>query len=678
MTPAERHVFLSGEIAKHDHQYYVLDAPEITDREYDALFDQLKELEREHPGLVHPSSPTQRIGERPREGALKVEHAQAMFSLDNTYGEAELREFDRRVRDGLGAAESFAYVAEPKLDGASLEVVFRDGVLALGATRGDGHVGEDVTANVRTIRALRLAVAERRTLTLRGEVVLFKRDLVQINRQRIADGEEPFANPRNTAAGWLRLLDSRETAKRPLRLFFYELVEPYYPTHHEALKALASMGLPTHGRERLCASLEQVLRYIDELDEQRKQLPYETDGVVVKVDRIAQRALLGTTTRFPRWAIAYKYAAERALTVVRAIETDLGRTGALTPVAVLDPVPLSGTVVSRASLHNIDYVAEKDVRVGDTVSIEKAGEIIPQVISVSLEHRPLGTAPWKPPEACPVCGTAVAREGDEAALRCPNPRCKGRIKAGIFHFTRRTAMDVDHLGWALIDQLVDHGLLADFGDVFALPARREALLALERMADKSADNLLLAIEKAKHSRTFGQLLFGLGIPHVGSVAAKVIAERYKSLDALLSVALEPERLRTELSASRGIGPKIADSVASYFADEHNRKVANKLLELGVRARQPEASHEQGQGALCGASFCVTGTLSRPREEIHALIRENGGEIHQRVGKGTTYLVAGDKVGQSKLTAAEKRGTKVITEAELEARVAGGMGLASES
>jgi DNA ligase (NAD+) len=337
-------------------------------------------------------------------------------------------------------------------------------------------------------------------------------------------------------------------------------------------------------------------------------------------------------------------------------------------VAVLDPVQLSGTVVSRASLHNLDYVAEKDVRVGDTVSIEKAGEIIPQVIGVSLEHRPEGTTPWLPPEVCPVCGTPVAREGDEAALRCPNPRCKGRVKAGIFHFTRRTAMDVDRLGWALIDQLVEQGLLEDFGDVFALPARRDALLALERMADKSADNLLAGIEKAKQSRTFGQLLFAFGIPHVGSVAAKVIAERYKSLDALLAVASEPERLRTELAASRGIGPKIADSVASYFADEHNRKVAQKLIDLGVRTRQPEAPSAQSQGALFGASFCVTGTLSKPREEIHALIRANGGEIHERVGKGTTYLVAGDKVGQSKLTAAEKRGTKVITEAELEARI----------
>jgi DNA ligase (NAD+) len=666
MTPAARHAWLCSEIAKHDHLYYVLDAPEIGDRQYDALFDELKRLEREHPELVSPGSPTQRIGERPRPNAQKVEHEHAMFSLDNTYNEAEVREFDRRVREGLGE-QGFCYVAEPKLDGASLEVVYERGALVLGATRGDGQVGEDVTENVRTIRALPLAIADARKLTLRGEVVLYKRDLLRINEQRVANGEEPFANPRNTAAGWLRLLDSRQTATRPLRAFFYELVEPHYPTHHQALDALGALGLPTHGRHRVCEDLEQVLRYIDELDKTRKKLPYETDGVVVKVDRIAQRAELGTTSRFPRWAIAYKYEAERAFTVVRAIETDLGRTGALTPVAVLDPVQLSGTVVSRASLHNLDYVADKDVRVGDTVSIEKAGEIIPQVISVELERRPEGTEPWKPPQACPVCSTRVVRAEDEAALRCPNPRCPGRLKAAIFHFTRRSAMDVDHLGWSLIDQLVDKALLRDLSDIFALRERRAELLQLERLADKSVDNLLDAVDKAKTSRTFAQLLAGLGVPLVGSVAAKVIAERYGSLPKLLDA--DPERLREELAQSRGIGPKIADSVARFLADDANRSVLRRLLELGVQAREPVVSI--AAGPLSGSSFCVTGTLSRPREEIHALIRAAGGQVHDRVGKGTTYLVAGDKVGQAKLTAAEKRGTKVLTEPELEAMLAGG-------
>jgi DNA ligase (NAD+) len=659
MTPAERHAALCEQIAKHDHQYYVLDAPAISDRDYDALFEQLKQLEREHPELVSAASPTQRVGERPREGVVKAEHVHPMFSLDNTYSEDELREFDRRVRDGLGA-EAPSYVAEPKLDGASLEVTYRDGALALAATRGDGRVGENVTDNVRTIRSLPLRIEERRELTLRGEVVLFKRELVKINERRAAQDEEPFANPRNAASGSLRLLDTRETARRSLRIFFYEIVEPYYAAHHEVLDALARLSLPTHGLHRVCDGLDALLHYIDELDKKRKQLPYETDGVVVKVDRIAQRAQLGATARFPRWAIAYKFEAERALTVVRAIETDLGRTGALTPVAVLDPVPLSGTVVSRASLHNIDYVAEKDVRVGDSVTIEKAGEIIPQVISVDLERRPDGTTPWIPPAVCPVCATPVLRAEDEAALRCPNPRCKGRLKAAIFHFTRRTAMDVDRLGWSLIDQLVEKGILADLGDVFALPQRRETLLELERMADKSVDNLLESVERARTSRTFAQLIFGLGIPMVGNVAAQIIAERYRELATLVSIA--PEQLREELAQSRGIGPKIADSVAKFFGDEHNRSVAQKLLELRVETKPPAPVIKSGP--LSGASFCVSGTLSKSREEIHAWIRAHGGEVHERVGKGTTYLVAGDKVGQTKLTAAEKRGAKVINEAQL--------------
>ncbi|HEX7476417.1 MAG TPA: NAD-dependent DNA ligase LigA, partial [Polyangiales bacterium] len=377
MDPRRRHSQLCREIAEHDHAYYVLDAPRISDRQYDALFAELQALERAHPELVQPSSPTQRVGGAPRAGVTKVEHPYPMFSLDNTYDEAQVREFDRRVRDGLRSGSVVHYVAEPKLDGASLSVVYRDGLLALGATRGDGKLGEDVTDNVRTIRAVPLCVPEPRVLTLRGEVVIYKRDLEIINEARIARDEEPFANPRNAAAGSLRLLDTRETAQRPLRAFFYELVERYYPSHHATLDALAKLGLPTHGLHQVCTDLDELLTFIARFDQQRDALPYETDGVVVKVDELSQRDLLGTTARFPRWAIAYKYAAERVATVVRSIESDVGRSGALTPVANLDPVSVSGTVVSRASLHNIDYVAEKDVRVGDTVVIEKAGEIIP-------------------------------------------------------------------------------------------------------------------------------------------------------------------------------------------------------------------------------------------------------------------------------------------------------------
>ena len=666
MTPKQRHAALCAELARHDHAYYALDAPLISDRAYDALFDELKALERAHPELVHAGSPTQRIGERPRDFAQKAEHAQPMFSLDNTYSEQEVREFDRRVREGLGD-EPFAYVAEPKLDGASLEVLYEHGRLTRGITRGDGRVGEDVTENVRTIRGLPLVIEDTRPLTLRGEVVIFRRDLDAINKERTAAGEEPFANPRNAAAGWLRLLDSKQAATRPLRVFLYELVEHHYPTHAQALDALDRLGLPTHRLQRVCADVEQVLGYIADLDQRRRQLPYDTDGVVVKVDALAQRRTLGATSRFPRWAIAYKYEAERAFTVVRAIITDVGRTGALTPVAELDPVQLSGTVVSRASLHNLDYVADRDVRVGDTVSIEKAGEIIPQVLAVSLERRPEGAEAWVPPTRCPACGTPPVRAEDEAAMRCPNARCPGRVKAGIFYFTRRSGMDVDRLGRALIEQLVDAGLLTDVADVFALPAQRQALLALPRMADKSVDNLLAGIEQAREGRSFVQLLTGLGIPLVGAVAARAIAERYDGIAALL--AASPEQVHAVLSEVHGIGPKIADSVTRYLGEPAQRATLQKLLDLGVRVESKRAETPI-DGPLLGASFCVTGTLSEPRETIHALIRSAGGEVHERVGKGTTYLVAGDKVGQSKLAAAEKRGTKVLTEAALRALIAG--------
>lgn len=664
MKPAQRHAWLCNEVARHDHQYYVLDAALISDRQYDALFEELKTIEREHPELVHPGSPTQRVGEHPREGVQKAEHAQPMFSLDNTYNEAELREFDRRVREGLGE-EKIAYVAEPKLDGASLEVVYEDGALVLGITRGDGKVGEDVTSNVRTMRSLPLVIEEKRRLTLRGEVVMYRRDLDKVNERRVAQGEEPFANPRNAAAGALRLLDARQAAERPLRMFVYELVERYYDSHQEALSALASFGLPTHGLERACDGLEQVLAYVDELDKKRRTLPYDTDGVVIKVDSFAKREQLGATSRFPRWAIAYKFEAERAFTRVLAIETDLGRTGTLTPVAVLQPVQLSGTVVSRASLHNLDYVAEKDVRVGDMVSVEKAGEIIPQVLSVDLGQRPAGAQAWSPPTHCPACGSEVARAEDAAALRCPNTQCKGRVKAGIFHFTRRTAMDVDRLGEALIAQLVDAGLLNDVADVFALPMRSDALLALPRMAKKSVDNLVASIEEARTGRTLTRLLGGLGIPLCGSVAASVIAQRYRSLQALLE--LDAARLQDELGEIHGIGPKIAESVASFFAQPRNRQMVERLLSLGVHAVEP-TPEPAIEGPLTGSSVCATGVLSQPREQIHALIRAAGGEVHERVGKNTAYLVAGDKVGETKLEAARKRGTKVISEAELRALI----------
>jgi DNA ligase (NAD+) len=668
MSVTARHTELVEQINRHDHLYYVLDRPELSDREYDKLFTELRELEAAHPELVSDASPTQRVGQAPRAAAVKVAHETPMLSLDNTYSEAELRELDRRVRDGL-QGDPYSYVAEPKLDGASLEVIYEGGKLVLGATRGDGKVGEDVTQNVRTIRNLPTRIKDPRKLTLRGEVVIYKSDFEALNKKRIEQGEEAFANPRNAASGWLRLMDSRETATRKLRAFFYDLVEPYYETHAEVLEAIAALGLPTHREHRVCADMDAVVSFVHELDARRRGMPYETDGAVVKVNELERRRQLGFTSRFPRWAIAFKYEAERVTTKVLAIECDLGRTGALTPVAVLTPVQVSGTTVSRASLHNPGYVAEKDVRVGDTVRIEKAGEIIPQVLDVLLSERPeQGTEPWQPPSQCPICATPVKVVPEEAALRCPNASCPGRVKAGIFYFTRRTAMDVDRLGKALIDQLVDVGMLRDLADVFALDQKRAELLELPRMAAKSVDNVITAIEEARTGRTFSQLVTALGIPQVGAVAAAQIADTFESLDVLLAAA--PEEVQAKLGAIHGFGEKTASIVAAFFADDANQRVAQKLLELGVRTKAQPKRAAAVQGPLTGSSFCVTGTLSEPREAIHERIRAAGGEIHDRVKKGTTYLLAGANVGATKLTAAEKHGTKVIAEADLAGLVAG--------
>lgn len=663
-NPDSRHAELCQQIAEHDHSYYVLDAPTIADREYDRLFQELRGIEAKHPEFVTPESPTQRVAGAPREDLTKVERREPMLSLDNTYNESEVREFDRRVRDRLPTGQSPSYVAEGKLDGASIEITFDKGKLSLASTRGDGLVGENITDNARTIRAIPRMLGDTRTHTLRGEVVVFRRDLDAINEARVAAGEEPFSNPRNTAAGWLRLLDTRETARRPLRVYFYDLVERYYDSQQAMLAGLATLGLPTQGGHELCDDMDAVLRFIDSFDRTRASLPYDTDGVVIKVNDFTQRALIGTTARFPRWAMAYKYAAEQADTIVEAIECDLGRTGQLTPVAALTPVRLSGTIVSRASLHNLDYVAEKDVRVGDTVTIQKAGEIIPQVIATRIELRPDHAVAWQPPTECPVCATATIRIEDAAALRCPNPACPGRLKALLFYFTRRGGMDIDHLGHSLIEQLVDAKLISDVADLFALSEQRDALIALPRMADKSVDNLLHAIERSRTGRTLTQLLTALGIPHVGQVAAKLIADRFGSVSALLQAA--PESIAETLSEIHGIGPKIAESLAAYLADPAKRAVVVKLVTHGVAARHDVVETQIIEGPLTGQSFCVTGVLSRPREQIHNLIAAHGGEVHDRVKKGTTYLVAGDKVGKSKLDAAKKHGAQVIDEAALNA------------
>lgn len=658
-SPRERHAELVTELNAHDHRYYVLDDPIISDKEYDMLMRELRAIEAAHPELATPESPTQRVSGKPREGFVKVRHAVRMFSLDNAYSADEMAEFARRVRDGLPDVEVPSFCVEPKLDGASFEAIFDGGHLVEASTRGDGEIGEDITANVRTIRGVPLRIAHRGRITLRGEIVIFRKDLDAMNAEREKEGLEPFMNPRNAAAGSLRMLDSREVAKRPLRAIFYQLVEgpSMHASHSESLAWLADQKLPTH-RLQTTGDWDRVMPSVGAIDTARDDYPFEIDGAVVKVDRYRHQDILGFTSKFPRWAVAYKFAAEQARTKLLDIVVQVGRTGALTPVAVLEPVMLAGTTVSRASLHNADQIAALDVRIGDYVFIQKAGEIIPQVINVDAAHRPEGTRPFAMPERCPECGTPVVRGEEEAASRCPNKQCGAQIKAAIYYFARRFAMDIDRLGISLVEQLVDKGVVKDVADLYALTAERIA--TLERMAEKSASNVITSIVGSKE-RTLDRLLCGLGIPQIGQVAARQLAEEGHTLDAML--AWSSDELKEHVANIHGFGPKMVESVAAFFADPDQRRIMEKLVELGVGRPQPK-QEVASTGPLVGQSFCVTGVLSRKREDVHADLRAAGATIHDSVKKGTTYLVAGDKTGKTKLDQAKKHGTKVITEAEM--------------
>jgi len=662
----ERHRKLVEEIRAHDHRYYVLDDPQITDQQYDALYAELRELERKRPELLTPESPTQRVGGAPRGELRTVPHVVPMMSLDNTYGDADLAEFVRRVRQGLPAAHTPEFCVEPKLDGGSIEILYRAGKLVQGSTRGDGQSGEEITQNLRTIRSLPLTIPHLGNITIRGEVVIYRRDLDRINQARVAAGEAPFANPRNAASGSLRMLDPRVVAERRLRVMAWQVVEgpELSSTHSGALDALHELGLPTHRLHRVCASLEEVQAAIAAIDTARKDYPFETDGAVVKVNAFAQQAILGATAKFPRWAIAYKFGAERAATTVLGITVQVGRTGTLTPVAQLEPVQLAGTVVSRASLHNADIVEALGIRVGDRVLIEKAGEIIPQVVSVDVAARVSEEPPFTMPERCPCCQTPVQKLAGQVAVFCPNPRCPDRMKASLLHYSRRFAMDIDNLGESLIGQLVDGQHVTDVADLYDLTVAR--FEALQRMGKKSAENVVASIQ-ASRERTLDRLLTGLGIDHIGQVAAKQLAEAARDLKTLL--AWDAQGAEAALAAISGFGPKMVESVAKYLSAPESRALLEKLLERGVSREQPVSQSKQ-EGPLLGQTFCVTGVLSKKREDVHQDIRDAGGEVHDKVKKGTTYLVAGEKVGKAKLDGARKFGAQVIDEAGLAALIRG--------
>lgn len=649
---------LRREIRRHEHRYYVLAAPEISDAEYDALERELRALEASFPELVTPDSPTQRVGERPSDAFPGHAHQVPMLSLDNAYSEAEMREFEERLLRIVGERE-IAYVAELKIDGLSLALHYEAGALVRGVTRGDGVRGDDVTPNVRAIRSVPLRLggdAPPARLEARGEVFLPRTRFEAINREREAAGEEPFANPRNAAAGTMKTLDARVVAERGLDICLYQVAQlegaPPPASQWEALGRLREWGLKTSPAARLCRGLSEVLEFCAAWQERRDALEYEIDGVVVKVDDFALQRELGSTSKFPRWAIAYKYPARQATTRVAAIEVYVGRTGKLTPVALLEPVALAGSTVARATLHNEEEVARKDVRVGDAVLIEKGGDVIPKLVAVLAERRPASSEPWRPPERCPACGALASRPEGEVDRRCTNSSCPAQFEEALKHFARREAMDVEGLGHVLARQLVERGLVRDFADLYALTI--EQLAALPRMAEKSARNLLDGIARSRN-RELRRLLFGLGIRFVGERVAALLARRFASLEAVAGASVE------EIDAVFEIGPVVAEAVRSWFDQEANRRLLAKLERAGVRTR--DAGAGPAPLPFQGLQFVLTGGLAgMARDEAKAAIEARGGRVTSSVSKKTACVVVGKDPG-AKAEKARELGLRCLDEAE---------------
>jgi len=649
---------LRRQIEHHNYCYYVLDQPEISDAEYDRLMRRLQELEEQYPELVVPESPTQRVGAQPVEQFGTVRHSIPMLSLDNALDEQEFREWWKRTSDGLGG-EPFEVVAEPKLDGLAVELIYENGRFSLGATRGDGYTGEDVTQNLRTIRSVPLRLRKRdggvpTRLEARGEVYMEVERFREFNRQREAAGEQPFANPRNAAAGSLRQLDPRVTASRPLEILLYGVgvVEgAELETHAEELALLKELGFRVVPH-RICRSPEEVQGLWAEMNERREELAYEADGIVVKVNSRAQQERLGVRSRSPRYAVAYKFPPRQETTIVRDIAVQVGRTGALTPVARLEPVQVGGVTVSNATLHNQDEIERKDVRIGDTVIIQRAGDVIPEVVAVVRSKRTGKERKFRMPDRCPVCGSKVERPEGEVVARCINFACPAQVKARIEHFASRGGMDIEGLGTKLVEQLVEKGLVRSPADLYFL--KKEQLVGLERMAEKSAENLLNALEASK-DRPLARCIYALGIRHVGEHVAEVLAERFGSLEALMNASYE------DLEATPEVGPVVARSVREFFDREDNRKAIARLREGGVKFPPVERRAAAGEGKLAGKTFVFTGALSRfSRSEAEALVRQHGGRAASSVSKNTDFVVAGEKPG-SKLAKAERLGIKVISE-----------------
>ncbi len=652
----ERVERLRETIRRHDRLYYVEARPEIPDHEYDRLFAELKALEAQYPELVTPDSPTQRVGGEPLEALEQVEHAVPMLSLDNTYDLGELREWYARVGRVLGH-EPDGLTAELKIDGVSIALIYENGVLVRAVTRGNGRLGDDVTANARTIRSVPLTIEPvLPLLEVRGEVYMPRSVFRELNRKRRAAGEPEFANPRNATAGSIRLLDPREAARRKLAVWCYQVARIEGRTlerHRDAMALLGELGFPVNPGFEACPDLRCVERFIERWGERRPTLDFETDGVVVKVDRLDEQAVLGATARAVRWAVAYKYPPEGQRTRVRDIVVQVGRTGVLTPVAVLEPVRISGSTVSRATLHNFEELQRLDVRVGDTVWVTKGGEVIPKVEAVDLAKRPADARPFPVPERCPACGTPVVKEPGEVAIRCPNPDCPAVRLARLRHFVSKQGMDIEGLGGKLLEQLVREGLVTDPASLWELDPGR--LAQLPGWGEVSASNLSKQLETARR-RPLHRVLFALGIPHVGERAARILARRFRTMEALQSAPAGA------MEALDGIGPVIARSVREWLDDPANRRLVDRLRKAGLTMEEPEEA--AGARPLEGLTFVLTGSLSRPRTEIARRLESLGASVSSAVSRRTSYVVAGERPG-SKLEKARTLGVPVLDEAGLE-------------
>ncbi|MEI8233535.1 MAG: NAD-dependent DNA ligase LigA [Verrucomicrobiota bacterium] len=666
LEAAARVAVLRRELEEHNRRYYQQAAPTISDQEYDRLYRELLDLEAAFPELASADSPTQRVGGAPLEAFAQIRHQTPMLSLDNTYSEEEVAAFFVRL-EKLLPGQKIETVIEPKVDGVAISLLYEEGKLRYAATRGDGTTGDDVTQNVRTIRAVpaRLHGAHLpRLLEVRGEIYLPKARFAALNEERAAAGEPPFANPRNAAAGTLKQLDPLIVAQRGLGAIFYGLgiVEgAQWPAHRKALEALRAFGLPIHERIWTASTLEEVLGAIHELDAVRHGFAFETDGAVIKVDAAAQRDALGFTAKSPRWAMAYKYQPEQAETRLNAITVQVGRTGVLTPVAELEPVFVSGSTVARATLHNEEEIARKDIRVGDLVVVEKAGEVIPAIVEVRKERRTGEERVFKMPEACPSCGGPVVRDAGQVALRCVNAACPAQCKRRLEHFASRGAMDIEGLGEAMVELLVDRELTRDFADIYRLDLFQ--LSALPRMGGKSIANLLAAIEASKKMPLW-RLIFGLGILHVGATSARALAAHFHRLDALMAATAEA------LQRIPDVGPVVGPAIAQYFDNPGNRAVIERLREAGLNfGERDEPAAPPAGGPFAGTTWVLTGALSEPREAVAEVIRAHGGKVTESVSKKTTCVLAGDEAG-SKLEKARKLGVRVLNEAEFRALLPG--------